>query len=102
MKQPGYPVRLARAAADARDWLRVLVPQLDAAIQAGQDHDGLLARLRALADTHAESLKAALKAPAVPRNRRNPDSWRAGGLWSVLEGAGGRYQQSRRRRMGDA
>ncbi len=65
--------RLARAALEARDWLRVLVPELDRAIAAGKDGDGLLSRIRGLAAFHAEILKAGLKAPSRPRNCSNSD-----------------------------
>ncbi len=88
--------RLARAACDARDWLRVLIPELDRAIAAGRDHDGLLQRLRALAAGHAEALKGALKAPAVPRAHTHADSWRTGGLWQAAEGAEGSHHHPAR------
>jgi hypothetical protein len=81
--------RLARAATDARDWLRVLVLELDG-IPATCDPGGLLARIRTRAAVHAEGLKGALKSPDGPRDRRNADSWRNGGLWRVADGGRGK------------
>jgi len=76
--------RLAGAAVSARDQLRALLPRLDAAIEAGVVSTEFLVELRALAVKHAESLKAALKAPeGTRRSRRDDASWRSGGLWAI-------------------
>jgi hypothetical protein len=98
MKNLDSWARLAGAAADARDALRCAIVRLDRAIAAGVVDTAVLLELRALAVRHADSLKAALKAPAGNRQpRKKPDSWRTGGLWSVLEasdvGNGGEPRQ---------
>jgi hypothetical protein len=57
--------RLAGAAIDARNDLRMLVPRLDSAIAAAPMP--LLVELRALCTRHADSLRLALKHPAARR-----------------------------------
>ncbi len=93
--------RLAGAALVARDELRAVLPRLDQAITAGADV-ALLEDLRRLAARHAESLKAALKAPERSRRAsRNDAAWRNGPLWgSVGAPKAPRYQEVRRRNLG--
>jgi hypothetical protein len=97
MKNLDSWARLAGAAADARDALRCAIVRLDRAIAAGVVDTAVLLELRSLAVRHADSLKAALKAPAGKQPRKKPDSWRTGGLWAVLEasdvGNGGEPRQ---------
>jgi hypothetical protein len=90
MKNPSAWPRLAAAAADARDELRLLVPRLDQAIASGGDATELLRDIRVLAVRHSEGLKAALKSPAGTRQSpRKYDSWRFGSLWDVPEASEG-------------
>ncbi len=90
--------RLAGACMAARDDLRALLPRLDAVLVHGMTDPRLIEFVRQLAARHAESLKAALKAPAAPRTHRNTDSARFQPLWGVLEGnGGGTYRKPTRR-----
>jgi hypothetical protein len=94
MKHSEGWLRLAGAAAAARDELRAVIPRLDSAIAAGADSTKLLQALRVLAWKHADSLRQALKAPAgVRQPRKKADSWRTGGLWDVLETPDGGNQR---------
>jgi hypothetical protein len=97
MSKADYPDRLAGAALDARDWLRTLLPELDAAIHAGRDTDGLLGRIRNLATFHADGLRMGLKRPS--RNlRQNADSARSAPVWGAFgDQQGPRYLQPARR-----
>jgi hypothetical protein len=65
--------RLAAAAIDARNDLRMLLPRLDSAI--ASTPTPLLLELRALAIRHADSLRRALKHPAA-RLHSTPDNSR--------------------------
>jgi hypothetical protein len=65
MKNLNNWARLAAAALDARNDLRMLLPRLDAAI--ADAPTPLLVELRALAIRHADSLRLALKHPAARR-----------------------------------
>jgi hypothetical protein len=53
-------------------------------IESGQDPTGLLREVRMVVAKHADSLRLALKRPSGSRKARNADSWRAGGLWTIL------------------
>ncbi|HWQ57127.1 MAG TPA: hypothetical protein VN442_25800 [Bryobacteraceae bacterium] len=94
--------RLISAALKASRWLRRLAPELDRAIAAGRDHDGLLQRLRDLAEIHADALRHGLKDRAPRQNR---DSARFQPLWGgtnselISRASSGRYVEPRRRNL---
>lgn len=93
--------RLISAALNASRWLRRLAPELDAAIAAGRDHDGLLQRLHELASLHADALRRALK-DRTPRQNR--DSARFQPIWgdtanNLISQAGAGRLEPRRRNL---